>query len=416
MADLLPHQELAAEQLLAIVSRAGFGYLAGEVRSGKTRTAMAVCRSLDAGDVLFVTKKRAIASIQSDAEAMEMAGRVNVINYESVHKVINRKWCVLIVDEAHGIGAYPKPSLRFKRLKELQFKALILMSGTPSPESYSQLFHQLALARMPQNPWLKYRNFYSWAKDYVNVREKFIGQDIKVKDYSVAIKEKVLADFEPFKVTMTQADAGIRTRIIEDVHRVAMSAATHALARAIDRHGVAVSAYGWSVVADTGAKQLSKLRQIWSGTVITEDDGAVIVDHSKAEYIFKHFAKKKVAILYTFQAERRMLLDCLDGSGITPVETPEQFCSTGPEFWYVGQVQASREGVNLSAATDLVFLGIDYSALSYIQGRDRSTHINRTMANRVHWILAASSLELDVFATVQKKEDFTLAHYKRKRA
>lgn len=235
------------------------------------------------------------------------------------------------------------------------------------------------------------------------------------KDYSQAIPEKVLPDFDQFKVLMTQADAGITMPVVEKVHHVRMTLATHALASAIERDGVAASRFGWSVVADTGAKQLSKLRQIWSGTVITEDGQGVIIDKSKGYYIVDTFREGKLAILYTFKAERVMLHSCLYADGITPTDNPELFNSTGHECWYVGQVASSREGVNLSAATDLVFFGIDFSALSYLQGRDRASHMNRTNENRVHWILAADSLEIDVFAKVKAKENYTVAHFRKRK-
>jgi hypothetical protein len=410
---LRQHQEKAAAELLEIVARTGFGYLAGEVRSGKTRTALSVCASINAEPVLWVTKKVAMASIAKDAEAMDMADRVVIINYESIHKIDMGLWGAMVVDEAHRIGMYPRPSVWLTQLKKLQYQSLILLSGTPSPENFSQLYHQFSLFNSALNPWIKYRNFYAWAKDYVDIREIYVGQAMPKKDYSRAIAEKVLPDFEKFKVSMTQADAGITMPVVEKVHYVTMKPATYVLANAIKRDGVATS-LGWSVVADTGAKQLSKLRQIWSGTLITEGGFPVIVDRSKGDYIIETFRGGKLAILYTFKAEYAMLHSCMQAAGITPTASPEEFNSTGPSCWYVGQVASSREGVNLSAATDLVFLGIDFSALSYLQGRDRASHIDRRDENRVHWILAADSLEIDVFARVKAKERYTVAHFKKR--
>ena len=44
---------------------------------------------------------------------------------------------------------------------------------------------------------------------------------------------------------------------------------------------------------------------------------------------------------------------------------------------FIGQVKSCREGVNLSSADHLIFLGIDYSALSYLQGRERASFLGR---------------------------------------
>jgi SNF2 family DNA or RNA helicase len=171
-----------------------------------------------------------------------------------------------------------------------------------------------------------------------------------------------------------------------------------------------------SVLADTGAKVMSKLRQLWSGTVITEAHGSVITDDSKAQYIVRQWlGKSKVAILYTFDAERRMLEKVLKQAGIATVNTPEAFNAGDRETWFVGQVQASREGVNLSSADDLIFFGIDYAALSYLQGRDRASYLGRDRENRVHWLLAKGGVEPEILETVRMKNDFTIAHYRNSR-
>lgn len=416
--QLRPDQQQAAAALVAILRTRQLAYLAGEVRTGKTLTVLQVARELlgDApGSVLLCTKKKAIASIEADAAALGMAGMVTVINYEQLHKYAGRSYPLLIVDEAHGIGAYPKPSKRFKDLRQISHDYLILMSGTPSPESYSQLFHQIALSRS-DHPWRQYRTFYAWARDYVTVRQKHVGMAMPVNDYSDANQRRIMADLQPLVVRMTQAEAGFSQQISEHVHYVPMRRRTYRLAKRILRDGVIGRPDCRSVLADTGAKVMSKLRQLWSGTVITEEHGSIITDDSKARFIASQWQGKKVAILYTFDAERRMLDRVLHRAGIATTDNPEEFNVTGPSYWFRGQVQASREGVNLSAADDLVFLGIDYAALSYLQGRDRASHCHRERENRVHWVLAQGGMERKVFNLVKGKEDFTVAHYRAARS
>jgi hypothetical protein len=184
------------------------------------------------------------------------------------------------------------------------------------------------------------------------------------------------------------------------------------MARRIIRDGVIGRPDCRAVLADTGAKVMSKLRQLWSGTVITEGHGGIITDDSKAQFIVREWlGRSKVAVLYTFDAERRMLATVLTRAGVTVVNTPEAFNAGGRDVWFVGQVQASREGVNLSSADDLVFFGIDYAALSYLQGRDRASYLGRDRENRVHWLLAAGGMEPKILDTVRQKNDFTIAHY-----
>ena len=399
------YQQQAACDLVAILTQHRIAYLRGEVRTGKTFTALETARRLGVLNCLIVTKKKAIASIEADRDALGLTAKVEVTNYEQVPKRAGRHYDLLIIDEAHSVGAYPKPSKRWHDLQSIHFKYLLLMSGTPSPESYSQLYHQFALG---PTRWSGYRNFYDWAKaGYVSIGTKYVGTGQQVNDYSKADEARILADIQPLTVTITQQQAGFTTQIEEQVHQVRMKPRTYRLARRIMKDGVIGRPDCRSVLADTGAKAMSKLRQIYSGTVITEAHGAVIFDRSKAHYIRDHFAGRKIAILYCFNAEGDMLRKVFSD---TCTDSPETF-NADPTATYIGQVQASREGVNLSTADDLIFIGIDYSALSYLQGRDRASYLGRDRANRVHFIFAARGIEPRVYAQVCDKQNYTTAHY-----
>jgi hypothetical protein len=410
MISLRPYQQAAADKLVGILKARRIAYLRGEVRVGKTLTAMEAIRQLGVERVLILTKKKAIKSIEADRDAYGLTDRVTVTNYEQAGKLAKTSWGLVVVDEAHGVGSYPKPSKRWKDIRAMHYSMVLLMSGTPSPESYSQLYHQFALGAAP---WGDYKNFYRWADRYVVVRQKYVGTGQQVNDYSHARAEDVLRDIEPLTVTVTQAQAGFETQIIEKVHKVQMQPRTYRMARRIMKDGVigkfrAHGKAGRTVLADTGAKAMSKLRQMYSGTVITEAHGPVIFDRSKVIYIAENLCKGKTAILYTFNAEGDMLKHHFAGRW---TDSPEEF-NADPSKVFIGQVRASREGVNLSTADDLVFFGVDYAALSYLQGRDRASYLGRDRANRVHWILADGGIETKVWAQVQGKNDYTLAHFR----
>ena len=89
-----------------------------------------------------MTKKKAIPSIEKDVRAMGLKEVVTVTNFEQVKKFTGQTWDCVVVDEAHSIGAFPKASQRQQQILNLVCKNVILMSGTPSPESFSQLYHQ----------------------------------------------------------------------------------------------------------------------------------------------------------------------------------------------------------------------------------------------------------------------------------
>ena len=108
-----------------------------------------------------------------------------ITNYESLHKVPVKGWDGVVCDEAHCMGAFPKPSNRAKLVKEIILKSkpyTILLSGTPTPESYSQMYHQVY--GIKKNPFVVHKNFYSFSKRHVNVKQKKLGGMV-INDYSL---------------------------------------------------------------------------------------------------------------------------------------------------------------------------------------------------------------------------------------
>jgi len=60
------YQEEIIQKGSSIILNHGFVYLAMQVRTGKTLTSLGICQNIGAKNVLFLTKKKAIGSIESD--------------------------------------------------------------------------------------------------------------------------------------------------------------------------------------------------------------------------------------------------------------------------------------------------------------------------------------------------------------
>jgi hypothetical protein len=160
------------------------------------------------------------------------------------------------------------------------------------------------------------------------------------------------------------------------------------------------------ILADSAVKVQSKVRQIYSGTVIGENK-THIIDTTKVAAIIKKFAGKKIAIFTVYQAEMDMVNKHIPNC----TSSPEEF-NLDPTATYVGQIRSSREGVNLSTADCLVYLNIEHSSLSYLQGRDRATTKNRKTPPEVWFIMAEGGIEKDIYDVVKSKRDYTLNHFK----
>jgi hypothetical protein len=383
----------------------GIVYLALEVRTGKTATAIQTAINYGARKVLFLTKKKAISSIESDLKEfgfMDYFRRFDILNDESLHKV-EHEYDLIIHDEHHRFGAFPKPNVTAKLFKEkFSHLPMIFLSGTPHPESYSQVFHQFWISdRTP----FKNKNFYSWAKEYVNVKDRHLGYAV-VKDYSEADYSKIKPLIDPYFITYTQEDAGFVTEVIEKVLYCEMKPTTHALIKQLVRDRF-IQGKSEEIIADTGVKLQQKLHQMYSGTVIFESGNFKVLDTSKAEFINQSFSGKKIGIFYKFKAELEALKQVF-GSNLTT--DLEEFNTSDKSIAL--QIVSGREGISLKEAEYLVFYNIDFSAISYFQAKDRLTTMERK-SNEVFWIFSKGGIEEKIYRSVVSKKDYTNSVFKK---
>jgi hypothetical protein len=416
---LRDYQETISTDAAKLLEWFKIAYLSMQVRTGKTATALMAAQKYGATSVLFVTKKKAISSIkqQDDEDAKGdydkmlhlLSFKLICINYEQLHNLSpDYNFDLVVLDEAHCIGQFPAPAERTRILKKLcDGKPVIYLSGTPTPESYSQLYHQFYVSSF--SPFKEYKNFYAWAKDFVTVQKKYF-YNRQINDYSNADKQKVDDHTKHLFISFSQEEAGFTQPVQEEIITVPMRRATYVLAEKLRKHRVFIGKNGEEVLADTAVKLMNKMHQVFSGTVITEQDDRIVFDTTKAEYIKEHFAGKKIAVFYKFQAELTMLI-LVFGSDSLCMD-PQEFNACNNKI-FVSQIQSGREGINLSTADCLIMLNIDFSALSYWQTRARLQSQERTKDAIVYWLFAENGIEPKIYAAVSKKKDFTLSYFKR---
>jgi SNF2 family DNA or RNA helicase len=388
-----------------ILKQYGFLYLAMEVRTGKTLTSMGIAKYLMVENVLFITKKKAMSSISDDYSTLSPSYYMQVINYESLHTVMDeKKWDLIICDEAHGMGAFPKPSGRAELVAEVIRKCrpmVILLSGTPTPESYSQMYHQVCA--IPNNPFAEFKNFYRFCDKFVNVKQRKIN-GLFVKDYSGGL-ETIIKAMEPYTINYTQQEAGFMSETKEEILEVEMKPMTYAMIKKLKKDLV-IEGKEEIILADTPVKLMMKVHQMCSGTIKFESGNSMILDLSKAEFIKEQFEGCKIGIFYKFKEEYNALKQVF-GDDLT--SELSVFEDTNKNIAL--QIVSGREGISLKQAEYLVYYNIDFSATSYWQSKDRMTTKER-LENQVYWIFAKGGIEHDIYKAVTKKKDYTINHFK----
>lgn len=406
MFKLRDYQEENGLKGFTILNEFKIVYLAMQVRTGKTVTSLQVCKLYGAKKVLFLTKKKAIESIEKDYInfGFDKSFVLVVGNNESLHKIEDNDFDVVINDENHRHGSYPKPGKMAKDFKARFSKLpMIFLSGTPTPESKSQWYHQFWVSE--NSPFKEYSNFYKWAKEFVNVKIKYISYG-QCKDYSDANNKLIGEYINHLLVTYTQSQAGFESKITEHVLECPMKPSTYALIKRL-RRDLVVEGKGEVILADTGVKLMQKVHQIASGTIKFESGNRMVLDDSKALFIKQYFAGKKIGIFYKFVAEYEALKSVF-GDDLT--NNLEEFNSTGKHIAL--QIVSGREGISLKNADYLVYYNIDFSATSYWQSRDRLTTMERK-SNDIYWVFSSGGIEAKIYEQVMNKRDYTLSVYKK---
>ena len=399
------YQKEIIDKSVGVLLKYNFVYLAMEVRTGKTLTSLGIAQSMFMNNVLFITKKKAISSIENDYKLLSPKYKLIVINYESLHKIPNLKWDLIICDESHSLGAFPKPNKRAKAVKDIIFKTrakVILLSGTPTPESYSQIYHQVY--GIIKNPFNDCVNFYKFAHKYVKIKERKIN-GLFIRDYSHGL-ESILEKIKPYTINFSQKEAGFKTTIKENVLHVPMKEVTYGVVSKLKKNRV-VEGEEEVILADTPVKLMMKLHQLYSGTIKFESGNKMVLDYSKAEFIKERFVNQKIAIFYKFTAELEALKNVFKESLTTELSV---FKDTNKSIAL--QIVSGREGISLKEAKHIIYYNIDFSATSYWQSRDRMTTQNR-LKNSIYWIFSEGGIEDDIYKAVTKKKDYTVRHFKK---
>ena len=398
MIILRQYQQQGASDCVELLNKYKIAYLCWEVRLGKTLTALNAANDYGAKKVLFLTKKKAIESgtIMNDYNALNPNFEIVIINNESLHKITDNDFDLIISDEHHRNGSFPKPNATTKEIKKrFGHLPMIFLSGTPAIESGSQWYHQFWVSNY--SPF-KESNFYRWSEKFTTPSIKYFG-NIQVKDYSKAKDELITPIIEPYLLKYTQKEAGFTSEISEHVFYYEMPEVLQRLSKRLLADEV-VEGNTETIIANNAAAMMTKIHQIENGTVIFESGNYKILSTHKAEIIKEYFKDRKIAIFYYFKHELELLMSVFGETITTDIN---EFKTTNKHFC-IQQISGS-EAISLKEADALVYYNFGYSGRNYIQGRDRLTTKDRA-ENNVYFFLGKDSLNERIYKAIKAKKKY----------
>jgi len=390
-----------------ILKKFGLVYLSMEVRTGKTATALEIAFLSGYKNVLFSTKKKAIKSIEGDYKDFGYLDefKLTVTNDEGLH-LVNDIFDLVIHDEHHRFGAFPKPNKTAKLFRDKYGSLpMIFLSGTPHPESYSQIFHQFWVKK---GFWKRHINFYKWANEYVVKRKKHLGY-AEVNDYTevneLGMKYINLMQ-EMFFLSYTQIQSGFSTSVNKKVLYCDMKPETLSIQKTLCKD-LFLEINEKDIIADTAVKLQSKIHQLSSGSIIADNKDVIILDLSKAIFIHDYFKGKKLAIFYFFKAEYD-ILKLIFKDNLT--DNLEEFNITNKHIAL--QQISGAEGISLAMADVLIFYNFGFSNVKFTQAIDRLTTMDRK-ENDVYFIFGRGGIEEKIYKRLELKKDYISSAFKR---
>ena len=426
--QLKVHQEEFARDMYSLLKETGYVYLAGKPRSGKSMTALATCELSDRiASVLILAPKGAIGYPEVDNKLITnrkskkydasletgwlrtlkecsswLRHKYTVTNYEQVGtfklgkyimKLNPEDYDIVIIDESHNIGAFPKPASRTKVIRKLCWNIPhIHLSGTAIVESPNSIYHQMFISKY--NPF-RFKNFYEFFRTYGKPYYiKFNGREVAQYD---RYKPELLERINEFTLYMTQEDAGISSDLqaVDKVHYVTLNENTRKLYNYIQTHKYKILDSGIEIVCDSEMKLRTTLHQLESGVVKVDDRYIDLGFNEKIDYIYNTFGDtSSVGIMCHFVGERNKLIKRFKNAIILSSTT-------------------HAEGVDLSHLSHFIILSSDYRGSKFIQRRERIINSNGSNTLIVNHILVKNAISEQVYKRVSKKQDFNNSTYRR---
>lgn len=375
----LDHQVSKAKEVYQMLKERGICYLQGEVRSGKTYTAILALEHSDTiNKVLVLTKKAAISGFKKFADLSRID--FTIINYEQV-KNVSGDFDAVIVDESHNLGPLGKPTQRVKDIRKITYNLpCILMSGTAIVESPNSIYHQCCVTKYTP---FKHKNFYAFFREF-GIPEVLHLHGRQVAQYKKA-KETLFPVINSFTVTMTQQDAGIEVKNKHELHYVELDTKTRELYNTLQKDNVIEDL---ELVADSTMKLRTSLHMIESGICKVEDSYIKLGNLEKINYLKDNFTMDEhTVVLAHYIGEQELLREHFPN------------CT-------VESATAKAEGVDYSHANEFILFSSGYSGAKFIQRIDRITNVNGSNTDKVHHILVKGAISDQVYKQVSQKHDF----------
>lgn len=355
--------------------------------------------------LLVGTVKEREAALQQDAD-------VYLINVENVVWLVDQKtipkWDSLVIDES---SRFKNPgSKRWKSLKKIlgTFKHRFILTGTPTPKSYLDLWTQIAILDQGQRLGTTMTAF----------KEKYFDPDQRDRRTGVVWSWKLKPNAKEM-IDAKIADVCFSLRAEDYLTMPPKQDITHVIEW--DRKGrdvykqmkkdMVVEISNDVLTAVSAGVLTNKLLQITSGQVYNEQREVVDVHTEKLDYLTEMVEDAPTLIFYAYKHSLERLKKSLPDAVELKADDTETITA-----WREGKIsqlichpKSVGIGLNLQCnvgdTAQVVWFDLPWSGEDYLQANARVFRQGQTKPVIVHHLTMASSIDGQVMDVLQGKID-----------
>lgn len=348
----------------------------------------------------------ATGALANRREVLNANHDITIINRENIQWLVAecRNWdfdCVIIDESTSFKNASSK---RFKALKSVlkHMQYTVLLTGTPSPQGYIDLWSQLYLidggARLGRTK-TNFLNLYCTSMGFKGYEYRLIDGADRV------IKEKI----KDICLTMQSEDyLELPDRIYIDV-KVTMPDAIKKQYKEFKNELLMELENGQTIVAPSAATLNNRLLQMCNGAIYLEDGGYEVLHDEKIEAlkeILENNPDENILVAYNYKSDKERLLKAFPFA----VELDKEGVAVGD--WNAGKIrlliahpQSASYGLNLQhGGSTVVYFGLNWSLEYYQQFNKRLHRQGQKNAVRIIHLVVAGGVDEAVLLALCKKE------------
>ena len=353
-----------------------------------------------------------LGSLADRKAALAQAADIYVINRENTQWLVEyykHAWPfdMVVIDESSSFKNHQAKRFKALKLVRSRINRMVLLTGTPSPQSLLDLWPQVFLldggARLGKTI-TSYRNTY-FAPDK---RSATIIYSYKLRPGSEAAIYQRISDI---CISMRSADYLTLPDLIYNDIPVKLDAAAQKTYDALERD-MLLEIDESTITAGTAAVLTNKLLQLCNGAVYDEDGQVIELQNCKIDALLETIEQlhgEHAVICYNFRHDKDRLLQALAGTGLRVAvyegDKQMQAWNAGQLDLLLAQPASCGYGLNLQqGGHHIIWFGLTWSLELYQQTNKRLHRQGQEHPVFVHHLIVKGGADEDVIASLQSKD------------